>query len=156
VIAGRLEYHRLGKDYRVQDVTLPSPDFYLREILSHPIGVAALDGDEAEICCEMLAKSTPIPSEHTRTFKVGQPNQTAVKIRVLDGQDGTLASSCLELGHFELKDLPPRPDLIGRIEITFHIDSNAMLTATARDIVSGKTGELQIEYKRGDDDGKAD
>jgi len=156
VIAGRLEYHRLGKDYRVHDVTLPSPDFYLREILSHPIGVAALDGNEAEICCEMLAKNTPIPSQHTRTFKVAEPNQTAVRIRVLDGQDGVAAGSCLELGHFELADLPPRPDLIGRIEIMFHIDANAMLTATARDTVSGKTGELQIEYKRGDDNGNSD
>jgi molecular chaperone DnaK (HSP70) len=148
VIAGRLEYQRRGKAYRVQDVTLPPPDFCVRDILSHPIGVAALDGDDAEICCEMLAKSTPIPSQHTRTFKVAEPNQTAVRIRVLDGQDGVAASECLELGHFELTDLPPRPDLIGRIEITFRIDANAMLTATARDTVSGKTNELQVEYKK--------
>ncbi|MDI6450501.1 Hsp70 family protein [Anaerobaca lacustris] len=151
VIAGRLECHRLGKPYRVQDVTLPSPDFYLREILSHPIGVAALDGNEAEICCEMLAKNTPIPSQHIRTFKVAEPGQTAVRIRVLDGPDGAAAGACLELGHFELTDLPARPDLVGRIEIVFHIDANALLTASARDTVSGKTGELQIDYRRGDD-----
>lgn len=156
VIAGRLEYQRRGKAYRVQDVTLPPPDFCVRDILSHAIGVAALDGDETEVCCEMLAKSTPIPSQHTRTFKMAEPNQTAVRIRVLDGQDGVTANSCLELGHFELTDLPSRPDLIGRIEITFRIDANAMLTATARDTVSGKTGELQIEYKKGGSRGKAE
>ncbi|MBN1360438.1 MAG: Hsp70 family protein [Sedimentisphaerales bacterium] len=156
VIAGRLEYQRQGKAYRVHDVTLPPPDFCLRDIMSHPIGVAALDGKETEVCCEMLPKNTPIPSQHTRTFMMTEPDQTAVRIRVLDGHEGALASDCLELGQFELVDLPARPDLIGRIEITFHIDANAMLTATARDTVSGKTGELQIAYKGGRHDGNAD
>jgi molecular chaperone DnaK (HSP70) len=96
----------------------------------------------------MLGKSTPVPSQHTRTFKLAELNQTAARIRILDGEDGAAASQCLELGHFELTDLPSRPDLIGRIEISFRIDANGMLTATARDTVSGKTNELQVDYKK--------
>jgi len=147
VIAGRLECARQGRSYQVGDRTLPPPGFYLREILSRPIGVATLDENNKETCCVMLAKDTPIPSIQTRIFKMTEPNQTEVLIRSLDGEDGAEASQCVELGRFELKDLPARPDLIGRIEIIFNLDANGMLTATARDIVSGKTAELQIAYK---------
>jgi molecular chaperone DnaK (HSP70) len=77
-------------------------------------------------------------------------NQTEVLIRVLDGEDGAEATQCVELGRFELKGLPARPDLIGRIEITFNLDRNGMLTATARDTVSGKTAEMKITYTNKD------
>lgn len=147
VIAGQLEYARLGKEYRVKGGTLPPPDFYLQEILSRPIGVAVLDETDKERCSEILAKNTRIPSIQTRTFKLSEPNQTEVLIRILDGEDGAEANKCVELGRFELKDLPARPDLIGRIEITFNLDRNGMLTATARDTVSGKTAEMKITYK---------
>lgn len=147
VIAGQLEYGRLGKEYRVKGGTLPPPDFYVREILSRPIGVAVLDENGKEICSEILAKNTPIPSIQTRVFKMTEPNQTEVLIRVLDGEDGAEADKCVELGRFELKGLPARPDLIGRIEITFNLDRNGMLTANARDTESGKSAEMKITYK---------
>jgi len=85
VIVGQLEYARLGKEYRVKGWTLPPPDFYVREILSRPIGVAVLDENGRELCCQMLAKNIPIPSIQTRVFKMTEPNQTEVLIRVLDG-----------------------------------------------------------------------
>jgi len=147
VIAGRLEYARLGKEYRISTGTLPPPNFYLREILSRSIGVAVLDDNQKEICSEILAKDIPIPSTQARVFKMSEPDQTDVLIRILDGEDGVEEDKCVELGRFELKGLTARPDLIGRIEIVFHLDVNGILTATARDIVSGKTAELQIAYK---------
>lgn len=147
VIAGRLECDRQRRAYNTSGGTLPPLDFYLRDILSRPIGVAGLDDNEQERCFVLLRKDTPMPSIQTRVFSMSEPNQTTVLIRVLDGEDGSKADDCVELGSFELKDLPARPDLIGRIEITFHIDKNGMLTATARDTVSGKTAELQITYK---------
>ena len=52
-------------------------------------------------------------------------------------------------GYLELKDLPPRPDLIGRIEITFTLDANGILSAKARDVVSGKQSEMEIDYNNG-------
>jgi molecular chaperone DnaK (HSP70) len=48
---------------------------------------------------------------------------------------------------FRTKRFACRPDLIGRIEITFNLDRNGMLTATARDTESGKTAEMKITYK---------
>ena len=99
------------------------------------------------VCSEILSKSTPIPSIQTKVFQLSQPNQTAVIIKVLQGENGQDAKDCLTLGHFELNDLPPRGDLIGRIEVTFSLDNNGLLTAKARDIVSGKEEQMQINYE---------
>ena len=79
-------------------------------------------------------------------FKLAEPNQTAVRIEILEGEDGKISEDCLALGHFELNDLPPRPDMIGRIEVTFSLDNNGLLTAKARDIASGKEEQMQIDY----------
>jgi molecular chaperone DnaK len=149
VLAGRLEYKRQGKAYTCGDVVLPAPDLIVHEILSHTIGVLALDQENRDICSEILPKETPIPSIQTKLFKLAEKNQTAVTIKILEGANGQEAHDCLALGHFDLIDLPSRPDLIGRIEVTFSLDSNGLLTAKARDNVSGKTAEMQIDYDIG-------
>ena len=147
VLAGRLEYGRQGKNYTCGDVVLPAPDFIVHEILSHTVGVLVFALEEnREVCGEILAKDTPVPSIQTKLFKLCEPNQTAVTIKILEGEDGKIARDCLALGHFDLTDLPPRPDLIGRIEVTFSLDSNGLLTAKARDNASGKTAEMEIDY----------
>jgi molecular chaperone DnaK len=148
VIAGRLEYERQGKIYTVGSVTLPPPSFFVRDILSNPVGILVLTEDNQEVCSEILAQETPIPSIQTKMFKLTEPNQTEVRIEILQGPDGTPAPNCLTLGHFELNGLPVRPDIINRIEVTFDIDPNGILTATARDTVSNKKAELQIDYKQ--------
>lgn len=147
VLAGRIEYERGGKTYKCGDVTLPGPGLIVHDILSHTIGVMALDQDNREVCSQILAKDTPIPSIQTKLFKLSEPNQTAAKIQILEGEDGQESKDCLVLGHFDLNDLPPRPDLIGRVEVTFSLDENGLLSAKARDNASGKTAELQVNYE---------
>ena len=147
ILSGRLEYQRQGKKYTIGHVVLPSPKAIIHEILSHTIGVLALTEDGRDICSEILSKDTPIPSIQTKMFQLGEPNQTAVTIKVLQGEGGHDADDCLILGHFELNDLPPRADMIGRIEVTFSLDNNGLLTAKARDIVSGKEEQMQIDYE---------
>jgi len=153
VLAGRIEYERQGKPYILGEFTLPPPGVYVHDVLSRPIGVLVLNDKGKEICYEILGKGLPIPSIQTHVFKLTEPHQTQVILKVLQGDNGTDASKCVVLGHFELKDLPPRPDLIGRVEVTYHLDSSGMLTATARDIVSGKSTELRIEYKNNGNSG---
>ena len=147
VLAGHIEYQRTGRAYpRGGDILPPPEGLIIHEILSHSIGVKTLSPDGSEVCSEILAKDTPVPSGHTKLFKLSEPNQTAVTIVILEGPDGKPASECLTLGHFDMVDLPPRPDLIGRIEVTFSLDQNGILTAKARDNASGKIGELEIDY----------
>jgi len=146
ILSGRLEYQNRGDNYIVGDVVLPAPTTIVHEILSHTIGVLVRDEDERYVCSKILSKETPIPSIQTKMFKLAEPNQTAVRIEVLEGEDGKNSEDCLALGHFELNDLPPRPDMIGRIEVTFSLDNNGLLTAKARDIASGKEEQMQIDY----------
>ncbi len=147
ILSGRLEKQRRGESFPHGNVVLPGPIEIVHEILSHTIGVLALTDDAKEICSEILSKATPIPSIQTKVFQLSQPNQTAVTIKVLEGENGQNAEDCLMLGHFELNDLPPRADLIGRIEVTFSLDNNGLLTAKARDIVNGKEEQMEIDYE---------
>ncbi|MBI9017005.1 MAG: Hsp70 family protein, partial [Phycisphaerae bacterium] len=147
VFAGRLEYKRKNEPYPNGDVVLPAPDYILHEILSHSVGVLVLDENGNDICNEILAKDTPVPSIQTKLFKLSEPDQMAVTIKILQGENGQDADSCQPLGHFELEGLPARPDMIGRIEVTFSLDNNGILTARARDNASGKTAEMEINYE---------
>jgi molecular chaperone DnaK len=145
-IAGRLEYDRQRKAYRVGSATLPPTNFDIKDILSRAVGVLALDENNHQICCEILAKDTPIPSIQTRNFKLSELGQTDVQIQILQGREGDKTDDCEALGHFDLKDLPSRSDVINRIEVSFDLDKNGLLTASARDTVSNKKAELEIDY----------
>ena len=145
-IAGRLEYERQGKSYQVGSVTLPPIDFFTRDILSRAVGVSVLDEQEQTVCSEILSKDTPIPSIQTRNFKLAELGQTDVRIEILQGRQGEKTDSCTPLGHFELKGLPSRSDIVSRIEVTFDLDKDGMLTASARDTVSNKKSQLQVDY----------
>ncbi|MCK5795246.1 MAG: Hsp70 family protein, partial [Anaerolineales bacterium] len=146
VLAGRLEYKRQNKPYPRGEVVLPEPITILHDILSHSIGVLVLEENGNQVCSEILPKSTAVPSIQTREFRLAKPDQTAVTIKILEGEDGKNADQCLMIGHFDLNDLPERPDMIGRIEVTFSLDSNGLLTAKARDTASGKMAEMEITY----------
>ena len=145
-VAVRLEYERLGKQVQVGSVTLPPINYYMRDILSRSIGVSALDKSDQEVCCEILGKETPIPSLQTRKFMLSELGQTNVRIHILQGVEGQKAKDCESLGHFDLKELPSSSDHGSRIEVTFDLDANGLLTASARDMVSNKKEELKLDY----------
>jgi len=81
-----------------------------------------------------------------KVFKLTELNQTDARIEVLQGEEGQEVHECTKLGHFELNGLPVQPDMSGRIEITFELDSNGLLTASARDNASDNCAELEIDY----------
>ena len=108
------------------------------------------------ICQEVLPKGVGIPSVQMRTFKPVAPGQTEALIEVLQAPDGTPRDKCALLGHFTLREMPPKRELTERIEVVLKLDANGMLTATARDRESGKTAELEIDYKKNGGDGPAE
>ncbi len=145
-IAGRLEYERQGKSYQVGSVTLPPINFFMRDILSCAVGVSVLDERQQSVCCEILAKDTPIPSIQARNFKLAELGQTDVRIEILQGREGDKTDDCTAMGHFDLADIPSRPDVVNRIEITIDLDKDGLLTASARDTVSNKKSQLKVDY----------
>ncbi len=118
----------------------------MRDILSCAVGVSVLDEQEQAVCCEILAKDTPIPSIQARNFKLAELGQTDARIEILQGREGERTDGCTALGHFDLEDIPSRPDVVNRIEITFDLDKDGLLTASARDTVSNKKSQLQVDY----------
>jgi molecular chaperone DnaK len=148
VISCRLELERRGITLTSSgNVALPSLGKRYRDITAHPIGICVIDDQERLLNQVILPKGVPMPSEQVRTFKLVEPDQETALIEILQGPEGMAKDQCSLLGHFELSDLPPQKELSPRIEIKMHIDSSGMLTASARDLVSGKTGELIIDYK---------
>jgi molecular chaperone DnaK len=144
-IAARIEYGRQNRPFQVGSVTLPPVHYFTRDILSRAVGVAVINDERTIVCSEILSKETPIPSIQTQRFKLSEPRQTGVKIQILQGRESDPIDQCDCLGSFDLKDLPERPDVIERIEITFDIDGNGLLNASARDLVCNKKADLDID-----------
>ena len=145
VVAGRIECDRQGKPIQIGSQVLPPIKYYVMEILSCPIGVSVLNDDGNTVCSVILTKDTPVPSIKAKHFGLAELDQTNVRICVLQGADGVSAEDCLSLGHFDLHDIPVRPDVVERIEVTFDLDRNGLLTASARDTVSNKRAELTVD-----------
>lgn len=152
VVAARIECQRQNKPFtNPNGTTLPPPSRVFRDILSHPLGVCILTDDQKLVCHEILPKGTNIPSLQVHTFKLCAPNQTGVLIEILQGKEGQARDNAVLLGHFQLDHLPPQPDVSERIEVKFNLDSSGLLTAVARDLVSGRTAQMEIDYKNGNE-----
>ena len=161
VVAGRMKREREGRPLIIGGVALPPSDRRYSDVTAYSIGVSALDDEDRLRNVLLLEKGVPMPSEQVRLFKLATPLQTQAMVEILQGVDGMMREKCTLLGHFELTGLPPQQEKTPRIEIRMRIDANGMLTANARDTVSGKTAELVIDYKnhkgngQGDGSGKA-
>ena len=92
----------------------------------------------------MIEKNTTIPTSKSQTFSTAADNQTTVEINVLQGER-PMAVDNRSLGKFVLTNLPPAPRGVPQIEVTFDIDSNGILSVTAKDQASGKTQSIKIE-----------
>ncbi|KXB07620.1 hypothetical protein AKJ51_00695 [candidate division MSBL1 archaeon SCGC-AAA382A20] len=152
VIASRIEKERKHEPYMVGNKSLPSTGMSLEDVVGNPIGVLVLDDNEELVTDEILSKNISVPSEQTELYKPAVPNQTEVLIYVVQASEGTPKDDATILGEFELDEIPPSPDRKGRIEITFEFDVNGMLRATARDKESGKSAELEIQYREEEND----
>ena len=147
ITAARIELKRQNRSAESETGALPPIDFFSREVTSHPLGVSALNKQSESVQHVMLPNGTPYPSTQVRTFATAEPNQTAVHIVVLEGDAFMAEAKCVKLGEFHLDSIPAFPDITERIEITFQLDINGLLSATARDLKSGKMADMKIEYK---------
>lgn len=103
------------------------------------LGVETLGG----IATPLIARNTPIPVKRTETFTTAADMQTSVTIHVFQGER-PMAGDNTSLGEFNLDGLPPAPRGIPKIEVTFDIDSNGILSVSAKDTASGKSQSISI------------
>jgi molecular chaperone DnaK len=103
------------------------------------LGVETLGG----IATPLITRNTPIPVKHSETFTTAADMQTSVTVHVFQGER-PMSGDNTSLGEFSLDGLPPAPRGIPKVEVSFDIDSNGILSVSARDTASGKTQSISI------------
>jgi len=115
-------------------------DIILLDVIPISLGIETNNG----IFVKMIEANTTIPTKKTQTFTTVVDNQRAVEIHVLQGER-PMAADNKSLGRFILDGIPPAPAGIPRIDVTFDIDSNGILTVTAVDAATQKTQSIRIQ-----------
>jgi len=103
------------------------------------LGVETLGG----IATPLIARNTPIPVRRSETFTTAADMQTMVTVHVFQGER-PMAGDNTSLGQFNLDGLPPAPRGVPKIEVSFDIDSNGILSVSAKDTASGKSQSISI------------
>ncbi|MFA6972777.1 MAG: molecular chaperone DnaK [Gallionella sp.] len=103
------------------------------------LGVETLGG----IATPLIARNTPVPVKRSETFTTAADMQTSVTIHVFQGER-PMAGDNTSLGEFNLDGLLPAPRGIPKVEVTFDIDSNGILSVSAKDTASGKSQSISI------------
>ncbi|HNB10988.1 MAG TPA: molecular chaperone DnaK, partial [bacterium] len=119
-------------------------DVLLLDVTPLSLGIETLGG----VFTAMIPRNTTIPTKKSEIFSTAADSQTAVTIRVGQGERQMFADN-RELGRFELMGIPPAPRGVPQIEVTFDIDANGILHVTAKDKATNKEQQIRIESSSG-------
>ena len=103
---------------------------------------------EGGVMTALVERNTTIPVTKTETFSTAADNQTAVTVRVFQGER-PMANDNRLLGQFNLDGIPPAPRGVPQVEVSFDIDVNGILNVSAKDKATGKEQTVQIEQSSG-------
>ena len=119
-------------------------DVLLLDVTPLSLGIETLGG----IMTKLVDRNTTIPTERKQIFSTADDNQTAVTVKVYQGERQMAADNRL-LGQFNLEGLPPAPRGLPQIEVRFDIDANGILNVAAKDLGTGKEQTVRIEQSSG-------
>ena len=126
-------------------------DVLLLDVTPLTLGIETAGG----ISTPMIDRNTTIPTKKTNVFSTYADNQTAVDIKVLQGERQMSADNKM-LGTFKLDGIPPAARGVPQIEVTFDIDANGILNVSAKDLGSGKDQNITITGSSGLDQDEVD
>ena len=119
-------------------------DVLLLDVTPLSLGIETLGG----VFTRLIDRNTTIPTKKSQVFSTAEDNQSAVTIRVAQGEREMAADNKL-LGQFDLVGIPPAPRGIPQIEVTFDIDANGIVNVKAQDKGTGKEHEIRIQASGG-------
>ncbi|MCL6678377.1 molecular chaperone DnaK [Sphingomonas sp. RG327] len=119
-------------------------DVLLLDVTPLSLGIETLGG----VFTRMIDRNTTIPTKRSQVFSTADDNQSAVTIRVFQGER-EMASDNKMLGQFDLVGIPPAPRGVPQIEVTFDIDANGIVNVSAKDKGTGKEQQIRIQASGG-------
>jgi molecular chaperone DnaK len=114
-------------------------DVLLLDVTPLSLGIETLGG----VNTTLIERNTTVPTRKSQIFSTAADNQTAVTIRVLQGER-PMANDNVELGRFDLLGIPLAPRGLPQIEVAFDIDANGIVHVTAKDLGTGKEQSIRI------------
>ena len=134
-----MECVALGAATQAAIIKGDAKEVLLLDVTPLSLGIETLGG----VCTKLIERNTTIPTKKSQVFSTAADNQTAVTVRVIQGER-QLANDNTELGRFDLIGIPPAPRGIPQVEVSFDIDRDGIVHVGAKDLGTGKEQSMRI------------